>query len=64
MIGRPAILISCLGMSRPTRVPTPPASRTATFLSDLVMKRFPFVAAGRSRAQEQWQSLPQATRLT
>ena len=30
MIGRPAILISCLGMSRPTRAPTPPASTTAT----------------------------------
>ena len=26
MIGLPAILISCLGMLRPTRVPVPPAS--------------------------------------
>src|SRR5690606_34113194 len=27
----PATLISCFGMSRPTREPTPPARRTATF---------------------------------
>ena len=31
MIGLPAILISCFGMFRPTRVPVPPASTTATF---------------------------------
>src|SRR3954447_18181092 len=30
MIGLPAILMSCFGMSRPTRVPTPPARTTAT----------------------------------
>ncbi len=30
MIGLPAILISCLGMLSPTRVPVPPASTTAT----------------------------------
>src|SRR6478735_2346869 len=30
MIGLPAILISCLGMFSPTRVPVPPARTTAT----------------------------------
>src|SRR4051794_24449406 len=32
MTGRPATLTSCLGICRPTRLPTPPASKTATFL--------------------------------
>ncbi len=30
MIGFPAILISCFGILRPTLVPVPPASTTAT----------------------------------
>ena len=41
----PAILISCLGMSRPTRVPTPPARMTAT-LRLMVIVLFLVIAAG------------------
>src|SRR4051794_24853447 len=41
MIGRPAILMSCLGMLRPTLVPTPPARTTATVRNDFTGKTVP-----------------------
>src|SRR6478672_9016536 len=44
MIGRPAILMSCLGMLSPTRLPTPPARTTATVRNAVTRQTLPAVA--------------------